>query len=374
MLPYNIPAFAGTEVQHVQAAISYQHLSGNGPYTRRVHRVFEQELGFPKVFLTHSCTAALEMAAILLQLQPGDEVILPSFTHVGTANAFIRAGATLRFADSLPHHPNIDPAAVASLITPRTRAIVIVHYAGLLCDMDTLARLAADHNLILIEDAAHAITATYKHKQAGTFGHIAAFSFHETKNLHCGQGGLLVLNDPTYIDRAAILWENGTNRAAFFAGLVDQYTWVDTGSCFLPSELSAAYLYGQLEARDHLLSHRLALWQTYYDTLAPYAQPHTFQLPHLDPDRQHNAHIFYLLLPDRHRRDTLMHQLRGQGFLAVFHYIPLHSSPYFLPQHNGPDLPHAQSHSERILRLPLFHTLQAQDQYALIQAIIAHFN
>jgi dTDP-4-amino-4,6-dideoxygalactose transaminase len=369
MLPYNVPTYLGTELDHVRAAIENRHLSGNGAFTQRVHRIFEEEFGYPKVFLTHSCTGALEMAALLLRLQPGDEVILPSFTHVGTANAFERGGATLRFADSLPDHPNMDPASLAACIGPRTRAVVVVHYAGVLCEMDAISTLCKTHGLVLIEDAAHAIGAAYQGKQAGSFGDLAAFSFHETKNLHCGQGGLLVVNDLQYADRAAILWENGTNRAAFFAGLVDQYTWVDQGACFLPSELNAAYLYGQLQGRDAIMTRRMAHWEDYALRLTDGAAAGHFLLPGLLAERQHNAHIFYLRLASRVERDSLMQLLRSLGFLAVFHYVPLHASPYFHPKHDGRLLPNCQHHSECLLRLPLFYALQPSDVAAVCEAI-----
>lgn len=369
MLPFNVPAYLGTELGYVREAIENRHLSGNGAFTQRVHRIFEEEFGFSKVFLTHSCTGALEMAALLLRLAPGDEVILPSFTHVGTANAFVRAGATLRFADSLPQHPNVDPASIAACIGPRTRAVVVVHYAGVLCEMDQIRALCDAHGLVLIEDAAHAIGASYQGRLAGTFGDIAAFSFHETKNIQCGQGGLLVLNDPQYIDRAAILWENGTNRAAFFAGLVDQYSWVDQGSCFLPSELNAAYLYGQLEGRAQIFARRMAHWESYQTQLAPLAADGLLQLPTLLPGRQHNAHIYYVRLPDRALRDSLMHYLRARGFLAVFHYVPLHDSPFFKDRHDGRALPFCQAHSDGLLRLPLFHALGAGDIAAVCAGV-----
>jgi dTDP-4-amino-4,6-dideoxygalactose transaminase len=371
MLPYNVPAYLGTELDHVRAAIEAGHLSGNGTFTRRVHRFFEREMGFPKVFLTHSCTGALEMAALLLQLQPGDEVILPTFTHVGTANAFVRAGATLRFADSLPDHPNVDPASLRACISPRTRAVVVVHYAGVLCEMDVIREMCDQHGLVLIEDAAHAIGARYQGRAAGSFGDLAAFSFHETKNIQCGQGGLLVINDLAYADRAAVLWENGTNRAAFFAGLVDQYTWVDQGACFLPSEMNAAFLYGQLEGREGIFARRLQHWEAYHAALSPLAaRAHgRLRLPVIPPARTHNAHIYYVRLPDRVQRDALMQHLRACGFLAVFHYVPLHSSPFFTPQHDGRALPHAQAHSDCILRLPLFDALRAENIAGVCAAV-----
>lgn len=358
IVPFNVPCSIGNEPDLVREAIANRHLSGNGPFTQKVHSVFEGEMGFEKVLLTNSCTAALEMAALLCAFEPGDEVILPSFTHVGTANAFERAGATLVFADSLPHHPNVDPDSVAALIGPRTRAIVLVHYAGVACEMERFVALCRTHHLLLIEDAAHAIGAFYKGQALGTFGDLAAFSFHETKNLTCGQGGLLVLNKPDFVERALRIWENGTNRAAFFRGEVDHYTWVDTGSCFLPSDLNAAYLYGQLLARAEILSRRMSLWNAYHTRLAAFHSAHSsWKLPWIHPDGAHNGHIFYLSFPEENTRNQLLAHLNGQGIKAVFHYIPLHSSPHFADRYQGAPLPHCQHHSECVLRLPLFHSL-----------------
>lgn len=357
MIPFNIPCSIGIEPDLIREAIERRHLSGNGHFTKKVHAIFEEEFGYRKVLMTNSCTAALEMAAYLCRFQPGDEVILPSFTHVGTANAFERAGATLVFADSLSGHPNLDANQIKELIGPRTKAVVVVHYAGVGCQMDLIKEVCDQKGLILIEDAAHAIGANYKGKLLGSFGHLAAYSFHETKNITSGQGGLLMINDPGYEERALRLWENGTNRAAFFRGEVDHYTWVDTGFCYLPSELNAAYLYGQLLHRDEILKKRLELWQAYWDALSPYAGQE-FSLPLVNSeDGQHNGHIFYLNFRDEKMRDEMLNHLRLRNIGAVFHYIPLHNSPHFRERQSNRSLNNCENHSACILRLPLFHSL-----------------
>ncbi len=374
LIPFNIPCSVGTEKDSVQVAIGNGHISGNGPFGQKVQGLLRDAYGFEDALLTHSCTGALEIAAILCQFQPGDEVILPSFTHVGTANAFARAGATLVFADCLPDHPNVDPASVQACITPRTRAIVVVHYAGIACDMERFAAMSRAHDLLLIEDAAHAIGARYKGKWLGSFGHFSAFSFHETKNITCGQGGMLVLNDPQFVDRASVVWENGTNRAAFFRGEVGQYTWVGLGSCFTLSDLNAAYLYAQLLQKEEILRRRWEMWTRYREALASWANAGHFQLPLLQADCEANGHIFYLRLPDRDRRDALIAHLRAAEVLAVFHYIPLHSSPYFAAHHRGPALRECDHWSECIVRLPLYDSLQAVDQEHIVQAIARFCN
>lgn len=369
-IPFNIPCSIGNEPDLVRQAIENRHLSGNGPFTKRVHRVFEEEFGFHKVLLTNSCTAALEMAAILCEFEEGDEVILPSFTHVGTANAFERAGARLVFADSLADHPNIDPAEVRRLVGPRTKAIVAVHYAGVACDMDELQSIAEARGIILIEDAAHAIGATYKGRLLGSIGKFGAYSFHETKNITCGQGGLLMVNEPRFVERACRIWENGTNRGEFFRGLVDHYTWVDTGACFLPSDMNAAYLSGQLDFREEIFYKRAKLWRAYWQGLKG-LDGHLFALPrvHLDEVSRHNAHTFYLTFKTGELRDLALKYLRERGFGAVFHYIPLHSSPHYAARHRGPELPNCQNHSDRLLRLPLFHSLKIAEVEEICQAI-----
>lgn len=367
MIPFNVPCAVGSELQWIQAAVQNGHLSGNGPFGRKVQALLAEAYQFAHVLLTHSCTGALEMAAMCCKFQPGDEVILPSFTHVGTANAFERAGATLVFADSHAHHPNVDPASVAACISPRTRALVVVHYAGMACDMSAIMALVERHGLILVEDAAHAIGAQYDGQWLGSYGHMAAFSFHETKNITCGQGGMLVVNDKRFLDAAAVCWENGTNRVAFFRGEVDRYTWVGSGGCFTLSDLNAAYLYGQLLARDHILGHRMALWRRYAEALRPFAEAGQLELPQPPLPGSGNGHIFYLKWPDRVYRDAFIAHMRDRGVLAVFHYVPLHSSPHFRDRHQGSDLPQAQRWSACIVRLPIFHgmTFDLQDQVLL---------
>jgi dTDP-4-amino-4,6-dideoxygalactose transaminase len=370
-IPFNIPCSVGTENDWVQAAIRNGHISGNGPFGRKVRDLFREAYGFQDSFLTHSCTGALEMAAMLCAFAPGDEVILPSFTHVGTANAFARAGATLVFADSRADHPNVDAASIAACITPRTRAIVVVHYAGVACDMQAITALARNHGLRLVEDAAHAIGAQYQGRWLGSFGDFATFSFHETKNITCGQGGLLVVNDVQCVEQAAILWENGTNRAAFFRGEVGQYTWVGLGSCFTLSDLNAAYLYGQMLHKEAILARRLHLWARYRDALADLAAAGHFSLPTVAGDCTANGHIFYLRMPDRARREALIAYLRQRDVLAVFHYIPLHSSPYFGNQHDGRALPQCEAWSDCIIRLPMYDSLKAADQDLILEVIAA---
>lgn len=361
-VPFNIPCSIGNEPELVRQAIENRHLSGNGPFTREVHRVFEEEMGYRQVLMTNSCTSALEMAAILCAFEPGDEVILPSFTHPGTANAFERAGARLVFADSLPHHPNIDPAEVRALAGPRTKAIVVVHYAGVACEMDELMEIAEEWGALLIEDAAHAIGATYKGRLLGSLGHLGAYSFHETKNITSGQGGLLMVNDASFEVRARRIWQYGTNRDDFYKGLVDQYTWVDLGACFLPSDMNAAYLSGQLTHREDIFSKRMGLWKSYWSQLSA-PEIGLFSLPWVQEleKAEHNAHIFYLSFRNKSRRDQMLNHLNADGYGAVFHYVPLHSSPYFLSRHGARELPNCTRHSETLLRLPLFHSLRSDE-------------
>ncbi|MBK9452853.1 MAG: dTDP-4-amino-4,6-dideoxygalactose transaminase [Bacteroidetes bacterium] len=370
MIPFNVPCTTGTELKWVQEAIRNGHISGNGPFSRKVQALMAEAFGFEDVFPTHSCTGALEMAAMCCEFQPGDEVILPSFTHVGTANAFERAGATLVFADSRADHPNVDAAAVAACISPRTRAIVVVHYAGMACDMEAIGALVAQHNLILVEDAAHALGARYKGRYMGSFGHLAAFSFHETKNITCGQGGMLVVNDARFHEKAAVAWENGTNRAAFFRGEVGQYTWVGTGSCFTLSDLNAAYLYGQLCERESILKRRKQLWARYQEALSPLAANGLFQLPIVPEGADCNGHIFYLRMANQAQRDQLIQALREQDVMAVFHYIPLHSSPHFADRHHNGELPNCREWSENIVRLPIYHGMTSEEQERVIAAVL----
>lgn len=369
MIPFNIPCSLGTESAAVQKAVEGGHISGNGPFGRKVQAWMQEVLGFAHCLLTPSCTAALEMAAILADFEPGDEVILPSFTHVGTANAFARAGANLVFADSEAEHPNISAASIRQKLSPRTKALVVVHYAGMACDMEAILQICEENGLLLIEDAAHAIGASYKGRNLGSFGQLAAFSFHETKNITCGQGGMLVVNDPKFWPRAKVIWENGTNRAAFFEGKVNQYSWVDIGSSYTLSDLNAAYLHAQLLGFESIKSRRMQLWQTYHQALSGLEAAGKFQLPHPAVGQDHNAHIFYLILPSQTLRDALIAHLAKQGAMAVFHYVPLHSSPYFIDQHPGEALPNCDRFGGCLLRLPLYHALSNETQAKVLQSI-----
>jgi dTDP-4-amino-4,6-dideoxygalactose transaminase len=352
-IPFNKPCFTGDEPAFIQEAIEWQHLSGNGAFTERCHAWFEREMDFGKVFLTPSCTDALEMAALLCAFEPGDEVILPSYTFVGTANAFLRAGARLVFADSCPDHPNISPDSVAARITPRTRAIVLVHYGGVACDMEAFLRLKTEHGLILIEDAAHAAGASWRGLPLGGIGDLGTFSFHETKNINCGQGGLLIVNRPDWVRKAEQVWFNGTNRGDFSRGLAEKYTWQTAGSCFMHSELNAAYLWGQLIHFHSIQKRRMAHWEQYREKLGDLS----VQIPTAAATTHHNAHISWLLAPDETSRDNWLKALHGAGILAVFHYLPLHLSPYFLKKNPVRSLPHCERFAQTLIRMPLYDAL-----------------
>src|SRR5579875_201713 len=326
-IPFNQPYMTGRELEYIAQAHANKHLAGNGVFTRRCQDWLQQHLGCRKALLTHSCTAALEMAALLAELQPGDEVILPSFTFVSTANAFVLRGAVPVFVDVRPDTFNLDETKVEAAITPRTRAIVVVHYAGVPAEMDVLRAIADRHGLLLIEDAAQAILAQYRGRPAGSLGHLAAISFHETKNVISGEGGALLINDPRFLTRAEILWEKGTNRTALLRGEVDKYTWIDMGSSFLPSELVAAFLWAQLEQADAILAQRLHAWETYHKALAPLEDQGVLRRPCIPPHCRHNAHLYYVLLEGLTARTRFIEQLKHQNIMAVFHYVPLHSSP-----------------------------------------------
>ncbi|SET75555.1 dTDP-4-amino-4,6-dideoxygalactose transaminase [Hymenobacter actinosclerus] len=369
-IPFNRPHLAGPELEYIRQAAAAGKLSGNGEFTRRCQQFFEQQYGIAKALLTTSGTAALEMAALLLDIQPDDEVIVPSYTFTSTANAFVLRGARIVFADSCPDHPNLDVAQLEALITPRTRAIVPVHYGGQACDMAALLALAERHNLWVVEDAAQAIEASYQGRSLGTFGHLAAFSFHETKNLSAGEGGLLAVNDPRLAARAEIIWEKGTNRAAFARGEAARYEWVDVGSSFLPSELNAAYLWAQLESRKIIQQRRQQLWERYAAALGPLAAAGTFQLLPAPPiGTQPNWHLFALCCSSRTERDALLAYLLRHHILAVFHYLPLHASPYYAPRHDGRLLPNADRFGQTLIRLPLYHDLQFEQQDRIIRCI-----
>lgn len=357
-IPFNRPSIVGREFEYLQDAIQRGQLSGDGHYTQQCHALLEQIIGARSVLLTHSCTGALEMAAILCDLQPGDEVILPSFTFVSTANAVVLRGAVPVFVDIDPATLNIDPKRVGDAITPRTKAIIAVHYAGYPADMDRLSDLARTHDLFLIEDAAQALGATYNGRQAGTLGDVAAFSFHETKNVISGEGGALAINRPDLVDRAEIIREKGTSRPRFLRGEIDKYTWVDLGSSFLPGELVAAFLYAQLEQADEILTRRRAAMHRYEAALQKFADLGRVELPRKPPKTTGNGHMFYLLMNDRADRDAYIAYMRGHGINAVFHYVPLHSSP--AGQRFGvtpSSLPFTDDISDRLVRLPMYFAL-----------------
>ena len=353
-IPFNKPHFTGLEAYHVAAAGASGKISGNGQFTQKCHDFFRQRYGFGKVLLTTSCTDALEMTALLGRIKPGDEVILPSYTFVSTANAFVLRGAKLVFADSNPENPNIDTSKIESLINGKTKAIVVVHYAGIACNMDEVMQLAARYNLLVIEDAAHSIDSFYKNQPLGSIGHMAAFSFHETKNVSCGEGGMLVVNDTAIAPRAEIIWEKGTNRAAFYRGEVDKYGWVDVGSSFLPSDLAAAYLFGQLEMLDDIQQKRKQIFNSYFELLKPLQDSGDITLPVIPEYAMHNGHLFYIVTTDAIQREKLIAHMNEQGIQSVFHYLPLHMSPYFKDKYTGLPLPHAEHYADCLLLLPLY--------------------
>jgi dTDP-4-amino-4,6-dideoxygalactose transaminase len=357
-IPFNKPFLAGKEIDYIKETIKLGKISGNGHFTKKCHAFFEQKYKFNKVLLTTSCTHSLEMAAILLNLKAGDEVIIPSYTFVSTANAFIMHGAKVIFADSNEQNPNINEGLIEPLINKRTRAIVPVHYAGIACNMELLMDLAAKYNLFIIEDAAQAINSYYKNKPLGGIGHLGALSFHETKNINSGEGGLLIINDMSFIERSEIIWEKGTNRAAFFRGEIDKYNWVDIGSSYLPSEIIAAFLYAQLECLEKIQAKRIKLWNLYYERLKIHEEHGIFRMPYIPDYATNNAHIFYILLPNIKTRTGLMDHLKKYSILSIFHYLSLHKSPFFIDKHDGRELPNSDKYSDSLLRLPLFFELQ----------------
>jgi len=351
-------------------AIANGHASGDGPFTRRCHEILERELGVPKVLLTTSCTHALEMAAILLDCGPGDEVILPSFTFVSTANAFVLRGAKIVFSDIRPDTLNLDEAQLEALITPRTKAIVPVHYAGVACEMDTICATAKLNNVAIVEDNAHALFARYKGKHTGTFGRLATQSFHETKNVTCGEGGALVVNDRDLVERALVIREKGTNRSQFFRGQVDKYTWVDIGSSYLPSDLLAAFLLAQLEGRDEIQRKRQHIWETYKEELRNWAGERNVRLPVVPSECEQAFHMFYLIMPSFEYRQGLIAHLKQQGILSVFHYLPLNQSEMGRSwAARETRCPMTEDLSLRLLRLPFYNDLSESEQARVIQAV-----
>lgn len=373
-IPFNKPYFSGAETRYIEQAVRSGKISGDGMFTKRVHAYFEQELGLRQALLTTSCTDALEMAALLLDIRPGDEVLMPSFTFVSAANAFVLRGAKVVFVDSTSLNPNLDADALAGLITPRTRAIVPVHYAGIACDMDTVLQVAGHHGLAVVEDAAHAIDSYHRGRPLGSLGQLGTFSFHETKNIISGEGGLLAVNDARFGARAEIIREKGTSRSAFFRGEVDKYGWVDVGSSFLPSDIIAAYLWAQLENLADIQRQRRTLWERYRTGLASLAALGV-GLPVLPAYATNNAHLFYLVCRSLAERTALIAALRQRGILAVFHYVPLHTSAYYRGHHgaSGPALPWAEHYGDCLVRLPLFYELSVAGQDLIIEAVLEFY-
>ncbi len=356
-IPFNKPFFAGKEVQNIVNAAYYGHLSGNGPFTKMCHYFFEERWGYKKTYLTTSCTDAFEMAALLMNIKEGDEVIMPSFTFVSTTSPFILRGAKLVFADSRADHPNMDMDKVEELITEKTKVLVVMHYGGVAVDMDKAVALAKKYNLILLEDVAHAIDASYKGKPLGSFGDFATFSFHETKNVSSGEGGLLAVNNEKYIEHADIVWEKGTNRIAFEEGKVNQYEWVGLGASYTPSDMIAGMLYAQLENIDDIQSKRISIWERYYDKLKVLEDKKLATIPHIPDFASNNGHLFYLLLDNKAQRDALIMFMDENHVMTVFHYLTLHNSPYFKDKHDGRPLPNAERFADTIIRLPFFYEL-----------------
>jgi dTDP-4-amino-4,6-dideoxygalactose transaminase len=378
-IPFNKPHLTGKELIYIAEAVGLGKISGNGVFTGKCHSFFNAKYGFKKCLLTTSCTDALEMAAILIDINPGDEVIIPSFTFVSTSNAFVLRGAKIVFADSERNNPNIDANLIEALITPKTKAIVVVHYAGIACDMDHIMSIANKHNLYVIEDAAQAIDSYFISKDGtkrplGSIGHLAAFSFHETKNVISGEGGLLVINNNTFIDRAEIIWEKGTNRSAFFRGDVDKYGWVDIGSSFLPSDVIAAFLFAQLENLEKIQSRRMEIWNLYKTYLNKLEQTGKIKLPFLPTFATNNAHMFYIICESLEERTQLISKLRQLNIHAVFHYLSLHKSPYYHDKHDGRELENSDSFADRLLRLPFYCELSNDEIGYISQTILEFYN
>ena len=374
MIGFNVPHLTGCELKYIQEAVKQNvQLSGNGPYTKQCQRFFEEKYGFRKCLLTTSCTDALEMAAMLCDIKPGDEVIVPSYTFVSSALAFVRQGAKIVFVDSMVNNPNIDAEQIEALITPRTKVIVPVHYAGVACDMDRIMEIAEKHHLYVVEDAAQAIDSFYRGRPLGGIGHLAAFSFHETKNIISGEGGMLVVNDEKFIRRAEILWEKGTNRAEFFRGEVNKYGWVDVGSSFLPSEMTAAFLWAQLEALEEIQAKRKRLWNKYYELLKPLSDKNCFQKPDIPAYATKNAHMFYLVCKSLEERSSLIKYLKENEVQAVFHYLSLHSSPYYLDKHDGRPLSNCDRYADCLVRLPMYYDLNEGQVGIICKAVIEYF-
>lgn len=376
MITFNKPFLTGKEAHYMYQAVYTGRLSGNGFFTKKCQQFFEDKYDFKKAILTTSGTDALEMAAILCDVKPGDEVIVPSYTFVSSALAFVRQGAKIIFADSCKDNPNIDPERLKGLITNKTKVIVPVHYAGVACDMDRIMDIANRHNLFVVEDAAQAIDSYYKGKPLGTIGHFGCFSFHETKNVTSGgEGGLLSVNDEAYLRRAEIIWEKGTNRAEFFRGMVNKYGWVDTGSSFLPSEINSAFLWAQLESLDQIQNRRKEMWGAYYEGLKDLADKGFFSLPDIPEYATNNAHMFYLVCRSLDERTKLISYLKDKDVNAVFHYLSLHLSDYYKDHHEGiiPNLPNCDRFADCLVRLPMFYELKDEEVQIVVDAIKEYF-
>ncbi len=373
MIPFNKPYLTGKEAHYLYQAVYSGKISGNGIFTQKCQAFLEQKYGFLKTLLTTSCTDALEMAALLLGITVGDEIIMPSYTFVSTSNAFVLRGAKIVFADSYPSNPNINPAAIAALISPKTKAIVVVHYAGVACDMDAIMAIAEQYNIPVVEDAAQAIDSFYKGRPLGSIGHFGAFSFHETKNIISGEGGMLAINDKRFLKRAEIIWEKGTNRAAFFRGEVDKYGWVDVGSSFLPAETVAAFLYAQLENLTDIQNQRKKIWNSYQKGLESLAKSGKVQLPIVPTYATNNAHMFYLVCDNVEQRSALIKHLRANEIYAVFHYLSLHQSEFYSSKHDGRLLPNCDRFANNLVRLPLFYELTNENINSIIAAVHAFY-
>ena len=371
-IPFNKPFIIDKELDYIEDVVKRGKISGNGYYTKKCQSFFEQKYGFQKCLLTSSCTDALEMCAILANIKEGDEVILPSYTFVSTANSFVLRGAKLVFADSLIENPNMDVSEIENLVTSKTKAIVVVHYAGIAVDMDPIMDLAATNGLMVIEDAAQSINSYYKGRPLGSIGDLATFSFHETKNVISGEGGMLAINNENLIERAEIIWEKGTNRSAFARGEVNKYNWIDIGSSFLPSEITAAFLFSQLENLDKIQDKRLSVWNKYNDSLGLLRNTGVGLLA-MPEYATNNAHLFYLLCRSNDERIALIDYLKANGILAVFHYLSLHKSPYYKNLHDGRELPNSDRYTDTLIRLPLFYSLTEGEQNQVIKSVLEFF-
>lgn len=370
-IPFNNPLVTGRELDYIRQALTSKRIAGDGSFTKQCQAWLTQQIGAQTALMTHSCTAALEMAALLADLQPGDEVIMPSYTFVSTANAFVLRGAVPVFVDIRPDTLNLDETKIEAAITPKTKVIVPVHYAGVSCEMDSIMAIAQKHNLLVVEDAAQGILAYYKGRPVGSMGHLAAFSFHETKNIVSGEGGALIINDRALLERAEIIREKGTNRSRFFRGEVDKYTWVDIGSSYLPSDILCAFLLAQLEQGDCIIQQRMEIWDYYHQAFAALERQGTLRRPMIPADCQHNAHIYYLLIESLETRTALMAHLKRQGIQSTFHYVPLHSAPAGLKYgRSSGSLPITEDLSERLLRLPLGAAMTMAEANSVVEAVL----